>query len=240
VTEEHAWLTNKWLRKVCDRKTCVIDGHVWLMDKCVTDEHVWLSVTEEHAWLINKWMKNMCDWGKQRCGSGIRDEQPESYFRAFDADLGSGMHENNWDPGSAMENIRIRDPRWKIFRSGINIPDPQHWRKVCDSPPLHHCWRWSPGAPWRRAPARSRRRTGTSPQERSEIQEQMYFLPRSINIGICSLGYRSSTSWGQKQFTEDPASEGSNILVWFGSLSVLPSPWKYCEAQLGTVGEPVY
>jgi hypothetical protein len=28
----------------------------------------------------------------------------------------------------------------------------------------------------------------------------------------------------QKPFTEDPASEGSNILVWFGSLRVLPSP----------------
>jgi hypothetical protein len=43
----------------------------------------------------------------------------------------------------------------------------------------------------------------------------------------------------QKQFTEDPASEGSNILVWFGSLYVLPSPGMYCEAQWGTVGEPV-
>jgi hypothetical protein len=25
-----------------------------------------------------------------------------------------------------MENIRIRDPGWKKFGSGINIPDPQH------------------------------------------------------------------------------------------------------------------
>ncbi len=23
--------------------------------------------------------------------------------------------------------IRIRDPGWKKFGSGINIPDPQHW-----------------------------------------------------------------------------------------------------------------
>ncbi len=41
----------------------------------------------------------------------------------------------------------------------------------------------------------------------------------------------------QKQCTEDPTSEGSNILVWFGSLYVLPSPLMYCEVQLGTVGE---
>ncbi len=36
-----------------------------------------------------------------------------------------------------------------------------------------------------------------------------------------------SSRWvhpNQKPFTEDPASEGSNILVWFGSLCVLPSP----------------
>jgi hypothetical protein len=37
-------------------------------------------------------------------------------------------------PGSGMEKNRIRDPEWKKcgsgiekFRSGINIPDPQHW-----------------------------------------------------------------------------------------------------------------
>ncbi len=30
------------------------------------------------------------------------------------------------DPRSGMEKTRIRDPRWKKFRSGINIPDPQH------------------------------------------------------------------------------------------------------------------
>jgi hypothetical protein len=47
-------------------------------------------------------------------------------------------------------------------------------------------------------------------------------------------------TWNQKPFTEDPASEGSNILVWFGSLCVLPSPWMYCEAHLGTVGVPFY
>jgi hypothetical protein len=69
---------------------------------------------------------------KSASGSGIRDEQPESYFleprnhffylfgvkilKFFDA-----------DPGSGMETVRIRDPGWKKVGSGINIPDPQHW-----------------------------------------------------------------------------------------------------------------
>jgi hypothetical protein len=30
------------------------------------------------------------------------------------------------DPGSGMEKIWIRDPGWKKFGSGINIPEPQH------------------------------------------------------------------------------------------------------------------
>jgi hypothetical protein len=30
------------------------------------------------------------------------------------------------DPGSGMEKICIRDPGWKKFGSGINIPEPQH------------------------------------------------------------------------------------------------------------------
>jgi hypothetical protein len=30
-----------------------------------------------------------------------------------------------------MEEIRIRDPGWKKFGYGINIPDPQH---------CYHCW----------------------------------------------------------------------------------------------------
>jgi hypothetical protein len=34
------------------------------------------------------------------------------------------------DPGSGMEKTRIRDPGWKKLRSGINIPDPQHWQNV--------------------------------------------------------------------------------------------------------------
>jgi hypothetical protein len=37
-------------------------------------------------------------------------------------------------------------------------------------------------------------------------------------------GGGSDAGLRQKLFTEDPSSEGSNILVWFGSLYVLPSP----------------
>jgi hypothetical protein len=29
-----------------------------------------------------------------------------------------------------MEKIRIRDPGWKKFGSGINIPDPQHCKQL--------------------------------------------------------------------------------------------------------------
>jgi hypothetical protein len=57
-------------------------------------------------------------------GSGIRDEQPGSYFlelrnhffgvkilKFFDEDPGSGIRdEDNSDPGSGMEKSRIRDP----------------------------------------------------------------------------------------------------------------------------------
>jgi hypothetical protein len=61
---------------------------------------------------------------KSASGSGIRDEQPGSYFpelrnhffgffgvkilKFFDA-----------DPGSGMETVRIRDPGWRQFISGI-------------------------------------------------------------------------------------------------------------------------
>jgi hypothetical protein len=69
---------------------------------------------------------------KSAFGSGIRDEQPVSYFlelrnhilvflglkklKFFDA-----------DPGSGMETVRIRDGKKSDPGSGINIPDPQNW-----------------------------------------------------------------------------------------------------------------
>ncbi len=67
------------------------------------------------------------DGRKSASGSGIRDEQPGSYFlelinqffpflgvkilKFFDEDLGSG----------------IRDGKKSDPVSGINIPDPPHW-----------------------------------------------------------------------------------------------------------------
>jgi hypothetical protein len=66
---------------------------------------------------------------KTASGSGIRDEQPGSYFlelrnhflglkylKVFDA-----------DPGWRQFGSGIRDPGWKKVGSGINIPNPQHW-----------------------------------------------------------------------------------------------------------------
>jgi hypothetical protein len=68
---------------------------------------------------------------KSASGSGIRDEQPGSYFldlrnhffgffgvkilKFFDADPG---------PGSGMETVRIRDPGWKKVASGIRDKHP--------------------------------------------------------------------------------------------------------------------
>jgi hypothetical protein len=70
---------------------------------------------------------------KSASGSGIRDEQPGSYFlelrnhffrffgikilKFFDADPGSG---------SGIRDGDSSDPGWKKVGSGINIPDPQH------------------------------------------------------------------------------------------------------------------
>ncbi len=51
----------------------------------------------------------------------------------------------------------------------------------------------------------------------ARILEQSMGARSRVRIG---LSYRPA----QKQFTEDPASECSNILVWFGSHYVLPSP----------------
>jgi hypothetical protein len=71
------------------------------------------------------------DRRKSASGSGIRDEQPGSYFleliNHFFAFLGVKILKFfDEDPGSGMETVRIRDPGWKKVESGINIPDPQH------------------------------------------------------------------------------------------------------------------
>jgi hypothetical protein len=76
------------------------------------------------VYLFDPWIR---DGRKSASGSGIRDEQPGSYFlelrnhffafwgfkilKFFDEDPGSGMETVRiWDPGSGMEKSRIRDP----------------------------------------------------------------------------------------------------------------------------------
>jgi hypothetical protein len=68
---------------------------------------------------------------KSGSGSGIRDEQPGSYF----LELRNHFFWLNY----LNSLMRIRDPGWKQFGSGIwdgkktnpgsgiNIPDPKHW-----------------------------------------------------------------------------------------------------------------
>ncbi len=66
---------------------------------------------------------------KSASGSGIRDEQPGSFFlelrNHFFGFFGVKILKF-FDAGSGMETVRIRDPGWKKVGSGINIPDSQH------------------------------------------------------------------------------------------------------------------
>jgi hypothetical protein len=71
---------------------------------------------------------------KSATGSGIRDEQPGSYFlelrnHFFGFFVVKILKFFDADPGSGMETVRFRDPGLKNSDpgSGINIPDPQHW-----------------------------------------------------------------------------------------------------------------
>jgi hypothetical protein len=62
---------------------------------------------------------------KSGSGSGIRDEQPESYFlelrNHYFAFFGVKILKFfNEDPASGMETVRIRDPGWK--KSQIRDP----------------------------------------------------------------------------------------------------------------------
>ncbi len=72
---------------------------------------------------------------KSASGSGIRDEQPGSYFLELRNHffglkyLNSLMRirdGNSSDPGSGMETVRIRDGKKSDPGSGINFSDPQH------------------------------------------------------------------------------------------------------------------
>jgi hypothetical protein len=66
---------------------------------------------------------------KSASGSGIRDEQPGSYFLElrnnffgfFGVKLLKFCDE---DPGSGIETVRIRDPEWKKVGSGIRDKHP--------------------------------------------------------------------------------------------------------------------
>ncbi len=67
------------------------------------------------------WVKT----GKSESGSGIwiRDAQPGSYFL--------GLRNHFFGLKYLNSLMRIRDPAWRKFGSGINIPDPQHWLAEC-------------------------------------------------------------------------------------------------------------
>ncbi len=67
---------------------------------------------------------------KSASWSGIRDEQPGSYFLELRNHFWGLKYLNSLmrirDQGSGMETVRIRDSGLKKGGSGINIPDPQH------------------------------------------------------------------------------------------------------------------
>jgi hypothetical protein len=76
--------------------------------------------------LFDPWIR---DGRKSASGSGIRDEQPGSYFlelrNHFFAFLGVKILKFfDEDPGSGMETVRIRDPGWKKVGSGIRDKHP--------------------------------------------------------------------------------------------------------------------
>jgi hypothetical protein len=69
------------------------------------------------------------DGRKSASGSGIREEQPGSYFlelrNHFFAFFGVKILKFfDEDPGSGMETVRIQDPGWKKVGSGIRDKHP--------------------------------------------------------------------------------------------------------------------
>jgi hypothetical protein len=78
--------------------------------------------------LFDPWIR-IRDGRKSASGSGIRDEQPGSYFlelrNHFFAFFGVKIHKFfDEDPGSGMETVRIRDPGCKKVGSGIRDKHP--------------------------------------------------------------------------------------------------------------------
>jgi hypothetical protein len=75
------------------------------------------------------------DGRKSASGSGIRDEQPGSYFlelrNHFFAFFGVKILKFfDEDPGWRQFESGIRDEKKSDPESGINIPDPPHWHFV--------------------------------------------------------------------------------------------------------------
>jgi hypothetical protein len=66
---------------------------------------------------------------KSGSGSGIRDEQPGSYFLELRNHFLGIKYLNSLMQIRGMETIRIRDGKKSDPGTGINIPNPQHWRK---------------------------------------------------------------------------------------------------------------
>ncbi len=77
------------------------------------------------AFLTPGWIR---DGRKSASGSGIRDEQPGSYFlelrNHFFALFGVKLLKFFEDPGSGIETVRIQDPGWKKVGSGIRDKHP--------------------------------------------------------------------------------------------------------------------
>jgi hypothetical protein len=75
--------------------------------------------------LFDPWIRH---GRKSESGSGIRDEQPGSYFlelrNQFFCFFGVKIHQFFEDPGSGMETVWIRDPGWKKVGSGIRYKHP--------------------------------------------------------------------------------------------------------------------
>ncbi len=68
------------------------------------------------------WVKNQ----DTNPGSGSEMNNPDHISESLETIWVKILKFFDPDPGSAMEWIRIRDPGWKKFESGINMPDPQH------------------------------------------------------------------------------------------------------------------
>jgi hypothetical protein len=63
----------------------------------------------------------------KKSGSGSGMNNPAHISECLETIFGVGILKFfEADPGSGIEQIRLWDPGWKKFETGINIPDPQH------------------------------------------------------------------------------------------------------------------